>query len=182
MKLPSNIDYTKYHKNDGMNSRFFGKPLWAGLFISILGRYPVIFNSSNEEHVEIKESFKCILESLQFIMPCVFCRKSFQGFLKELPIEKYLVGRIELMYWLYLMKDKVNEKLIKQEQECYKKEKNRLRSLFKQGEMTFEECLFQLQHYKNMEFKTVKTPPFEHVLDYYEKYRAKCMKSLQKCV
>jgi hypothetical protein len=93
-----------------------------------MGRYPYRLNRS-KEHLKIKRQFKALLTSLQDILPCIFCRNSFREFLKQLPIEPFLVGRIELVYWLYLMKDKVNNKLIKQEQQCYNDEKRRLKKL-----------------------------------------------------
>ena len=63
-----------------------------------------------------------MLLSLGYTMPCIYCRESFKKFCKELPIESSLSGRIELMRWLYDLRNKVNEKLIAQEKKCYNDE------------------------------------------------------------
>lgn len=180
--LPSNIDYTKYFSIDGMKSKEFGKPLWKGFFILILGRYPVIIDESNPEHIKIKNAFRQLFESLEILMPCVFCRNSFAGFLQQIPLEPHLIGRIELFYWLYSIKDLVNKKLIKQEVQCYKDEKNKYRNLYYSKKVSLDKCIKHLQEYKQSAFKTIPTPPFETVLEYFEQYRAKCVVKLQKCI
>ena len=114
-------DYSMYTSNDGMNTKVWGPHLWNYLFISILGRYPVKIDINNKEHRKIKHYFKSLLISLQYIMPCIYCRESYKLFIKELPIKPYLIGRIQLMYYVYLLKDKVNKKLQKQEYLNYNK-------------------------------------------------------------
>ena len=112
--LPKGIDYTQYQSTNGMSTKFFGPAAWDFLFVSIIGRYPVKINKKDPEHLLIRKSFKHLMQSLSIVLPCIFCRQSFAGFLKELPLKPFLSGRIELMYWLYLMKDRVNKKLLKQ--------------------------------------------------------------------
>lgn len=109
------MDYTMYATNSGMNTKEWGPGLWKFLFMSILGRYPKKIDEKNREDVALKNYYKDILLNLQYILPCVFCRDSYTIFIQELPIEPFLIGKIELMYWLYLIKDKVNKKLIEQE-------------------------------------------------------------------
>lgn len=115
MKLPKNIDYSKYNSTSGAATSKWGPSCWNFLFTSIIGRYPFKVNKNNPEHVIIQKHFKMLLTKLKHILPCIFCRNSFKKFIKELPIEPYLVGRVQLMFWLYLIKDKVNTKLINQE-------------------------------------------------------------------
>jgi len=182
VKLPSDIDYTKYNSTSGMATKIWGSQLWTSLFTCVMGRYPIKINKKNKEHLKVKKSFKTLLTSLDTIMPCVFCRNSFTVFLKELPIESYLVGRIELMYWLYLMKDKVNNKLLNQEKKCYDDEKKRLKTLYKKGKLTQEDYYKQIEKFKNGSFITQPTPPFNEVLDKYEAIRATCSKRAQACV
>lgn len=179
IKLPENIDYSKYYGASGMNTKFWGSRLWDSLFVSILGRYPVRINTSDD--LEIKQAFKCTLTSLSVMMPCIFCRNSFKGFLEELPIEPYLIGRIELMYWLYQMKDKVNKKLICQENICYNEEKGKLKAMFYTKEITEEEYYKKVKEFKSENFVTIPTPPFQEVLDKYEAQRAVCDKKAKKC-
>ena len=180
--LPKNIDVTKYDSTSGMATKVWGSHLWSSLFTCVMGRYPVKINKKNKEHLKVKKSFKSLLTSLDIIMPCIFCRNSFKLFLKELPIEKYLVGRLELMYWLYLMKDKVNQKLLAQEKQCFEDEKNKLKQLHKSGKINKDEYNVRLGKFKNNEFSTKPTPPFIEVLDKYESIRATCSKRAQSCV
>jgi hypothetical protein len=115
-----------------------------------------------------------MLTGLQYTLPCQFCRASFKQFLVDLPIERYTNSRLNMMLWLYLVKDKVNNKLISQE-------KDYLDSLLQQlasGKITRHEYLKT----KNGCFKTSITPPFEHVLQFYNKFSATCSKDIQKCV
>jgi len=52
--------------------------------------------------------------SVKDILPCKYCRQSFNQYLKELPIEPYITTRDKLIEWIYLIHNKVNEKLRKQ--------------------------------------------------------------------
>ncbi len=109
------MNYKEFLNDSGMNTKEWGPGLWKFLFISILGRYPKKIDEKKREHQIIKKSFKDLLINLEHILPCVFCRDSYKIFITELKIEPFLIGKIELMYWLYLIKDKVNKKLIDQE-------------------------------------------------------------------
>lgn len=179
IKLPEGINYSKYYGASGISTRFFGPRFWDALFVSILGRYPIRINTSDD--LEIKQAFKCTLTSLSVMMPCIFCRNSFKGFLEELPIEPYLIGRIELMYWLYQMKDKVNKKLIKSEHVCYNEEKAKLKAMFYTKEITEQEYYKKVEVFKNENFMTIPTPSFQEVLDKYESQRARCDPRAKKC-
>ena len=179
VKLPEGIDYSKYNGGSGMSTRFWGPRLWDGLFVSILGRYPIRINTSDD--LEIKQTFKTMLTNLSIIMPCIFCRNSFKGFLEELPIEPYLIGRIELMYWLYQMKDKVNKKLICQEGKCYNEEKGKLKAMVYTKEISEKEYYKKVKEFKNDNYVTIDTPSFQEVLDKYEAQRATCDKKAKKC-
>ena len=180
INLPEGIDYSKYYGKSGMSTKHWGSAAWDFLFISIIGRYPVKISNSQED-LEIRDNFKNLFFSLPIILPCIFCRNSFKIFLKELPLEPYLVGRIELMYWLYLMKDKVNKKLICQENICYNDEKKRLKELFYTNQIKENEYYNDIKKFKNENFNTISSPPFEDVLKHYEKYRATCNNKAKKC-
>ena len=179
-ELPKNIDYTKYHSSGGMATSKWGPPCWDFLFTSIIGRYPIKIQTKSDK--EIKKSFKQFLSGLDMILPCIFCRNSLSNFIKELPIEPFLVGRIELVYWLYLIKDKVNNKLICQEKKCYKEEKIKLKELYKEKKITENEYYQKIKETKSKIFVTKKTPTFDQVLDRYEMNRAVCSKKALTCV
>jgi len=181
MELPKNINYSKYCGNGGMSSKHFGPALWNYLFISILGRYPTKIDKNNKEHMEIAKSYYQTIINLVHTLPCIFCRNSFKQFLTELPINSYLRGRIELVYWLYLMKDKVNKKLIKQEQALYDTEKAKLKQLHDDKKINLTTYNKRLEKAKKKIFVTIPSPPFKKVLDRYEQYRAKCVAQTQKC-
>jgi hypothetical protein len=119
---------------------------------------------------------------LKDILPCMYCRDSFKVFLTELPIEPFLIGRIELMYWLYLMKDKVNIKLINQEKKCYNDEKKRLKDLFLNKVLTEQQYYKLTSDFKKQKFITICTPPFKQVLDQYEDFRAECSPKSLSCI
>lgn len=135
-----------------MNTSAWGPSLWKSLFITV-GNYPIKIDETNRLHVAKKRYYKDFLSSLQHILPCKYCRRSYRLFLKELPMKNYLSGRRELMYWLYLIKDKVNKKLIAQERKFPHKDG----------------------------FRTTPSPPFEDVCKYYEQFRAGCSEKTKTC-
>lgn len=179
--LPEGIDYSIYEGDSGMSTKHWGPAAWKFLFTSIMGRYPVKIDMNNAEHILIRNAFKSMLTSLQIVMPCIYCRESFKKFLLDLPIEPYLTGRIELMYWLYMMKDKVNNKLLGQENVCYKEEKLKLKAMYYSGAISEEEYYSKVQAFKEETFNTIPTPPFKEVLDQYESLRAVCSDKAKTC-
>ena len=176
-----NNKYQKFYSNSGMSSSVWGKACWTFLFCSVMGRYPIKIDNNNLLHLELKKDFKALLYSLSNIMPCIFCRDSFVIFLKKFPIERYLAGRIELMYWLYIIKDQVNKKLINQENLIYQQKKIKITNLFNTGIITKKQQKYLKNKCKKQTFSTIKSPSFMHVLNYYEKYRAKCSNKTKTC-
>ena len=61
-----------------------------------------------------KKYYKDFYYGLQHTLPCKYCRASYSKFIKQLPIDPYLVSRRRLAYWVYLMHNKVNAKLRRQ--------------------------------------------------------------------
>ena len=96
-------------------SKEFGSKYWYVLFTMVLGVYPNKIDESNSHHKKLRKIFKYLLFNLRYTLPCSICRISYSKFYSELDINKYLNSKIRLAYWLYLLKDKVNNKLIKQE-------------------------------------------------------------------
>ena len=165
-----------------MATSAWGGHAWNFLFTSIMGRYPVKIDYHSSDDIHIANTFSQMLIGLKDIMPCIYCRKSFENFAKELPIEPYLAGRIELMYWLYLMKNKVNSKLEIQEQKCYTDEKKRLKGLYHHGDISTDEYYSSVKKFKKETFITQPAPPFKEVLDTYENIRAVCSQKSLSCV
>jgi hypothetical protein len=81
------------------------------------------------------------------------------------------------MYWLYLIHDKVNKKLILQETECVKSESKRLRA----SGMSADRLKEAIKKIKQKTLTTKPSPPFEKVLLMYEKQRAGCSKQTMRC-
>jgi len=180
MNLPNNIDYSKYESNNGLSTKHWGKAGWYFLFSCVAG-YPVKIDNTNTEHIKIKREYEKMFSSLAFTMPCIFCRNSFKQFLELVPIKRYLSGRIHLMYWLYLVRDLVNKKLIKQERECYREEKKRLKQLFYSNTISEKEYYKSVQEFKIKTVLTQSSPPFEVILDKYESIRATCSAKSKTC-
>ena len=96
-----------------MDTKAWGPPAWKFMFITV-ANYPLEIDPNNRLHRAKKRHYKNFLVNMKDILPCKYCRRSYSKFLKELPISKFLGSRQKLMYWLYLIKDKVNKKLIAQ--------------------------------------------------------------------
>lgn len=173
--------FKKYEGSNGMNTKFWGKALWNFLFTSVLGRYPVKINPSNSEHQKIKSEYMKLIRSLEYTLPCIYCRNSFSGFLELYPPEDFSGGRIELFYWLYLIKHNVNLKLIAQEKECYLNEKILLQEKLDKKIITKSDYIIKLQKAKKEIFYTVPSPSFLQVLERYETNRAPCSKKNKTC-
>ena len=182
--MKSNDDYTKYHSTSGLSTKAWGPNGWYFLFSCIMGGYPVKIDDKNKQHKEIKRHFKNMMLSLGYAMPCIFCRDSFKEFCKELPIDKHMTGRIELMRWLYEIRNKVNAKLIAQETKCYNDEKKRLKHIYHSSEKSDNDKRIyykNLQEFKQKTFITNSSPSFEEVLDKYESIRAVCSIKAKTC-
>lgn len=179
-----NVDWSKYHSTSGLSTKSWGPNGWYFLFSCIMGGYPVKIDTNNREHKAIRTHFKNMLLSLSYTMPCIFCRNSFKDFCKSLPINQFLIGRIELMYWLYLIRDKVNKKLIAQEKKCYNDEKKRLKHIYYKSKRTNQDkqtYYDNLQTFKRKTFITKPSIPFINVLDKYERIRAVCSAKAKTC-
>jgi hypothetical protein len=176
-------DFSKYNSTSGLSTKSWGPSGWYFLFSCIMGGYPVKLDNKSKDHRVIKRHFKNMLLSLGYTMPCIFCRQSFQEFCKEMPIDNFLSSRIDLMKWLYEIRNKVNQKLIAQEQKCYNDEKKRLKKLYYSNPSDESKRTYykNLQTFREKTFMTTLSPPFEEVLDKYESIRAVCSKRAKTC-
>jgi len=89
-----------------MNVNEWGPGGWTFLH-TITFNYPL--DPTNED----KERYKNFFESIKTILPCKYCRQSFEIYMKYLPIEEFLDSREGVTYWLYRIHDLVNEKVFK---------------------------------------------------------------------
>jgi Erv1 / Alr family len=161
-----------------MNTLAWGPSLWNYSFM-MCRNYPVELDESLLEHRKIKKSTIAFYSSFPDILPCKYCRASFKGFIKEMPIKNYLKGREDITYWLYLMKDKVNTKLINQEKKLFEEELAKLtKERQDKGKKVTKKEVYML---KNKIFITIPTPPFFDVVEHFEQFRAGCSPKSLSC-
>lgn len=162
---------------NGIRTSFWGPPAWKFLFSSIMGSFPVKVDPNNKSHSKIVSSFHSMFKSLQYTLPCGYCRDSYKIFLKELPMVEFSDSRKSMMKWLYLIRDRVNKKLMKQEKECYESEKA---ALMKKN-INPDKLKLILKSIRQTTMITKPSPPFEKVYSLYENQRAGCSKKTKKC-
>lgn len=90
-----------------MDTRFWGPDGWK-LLHSVVENYP-----SRPTKVE-KDTYKIFINSLKYVLPCIYCRRSLEEYTKKLPVDKHLTNKNSLKKWLYLIHNMVNDKLRKQ--------------------------------------------------------------------
>lgn len=90
-----------------MDTTFWGPSGWK-LLHSITNNYPTKPNKTQ------KDTYNLFFNSIKYILPCIYCRRSYTQYLNELPIESYLSSKIKLSEWLYKLHNLVNDKLRKQ--------------------------------------------------------------------
>lgn len=161
----------------GIKTSFWGPHAWQFLFASIAGSFPVKVDKSNKEHVKIVNSYHHMFKSLQYTLPCGYCKDSYKRFLKQIPISDYDHSRKSMMLWLYTIHDLVNQKLIKQERECYEEERLKIIKSNSSNEKKNE----QIKKIKVNILKTKTSPSFEKINSYYESKRAGCTKTSITC-
>lgn len=106
--------------------------------------------------------YKKYFEILGDMLPCKYCRDSYAQYIQEIPIQRFLDSDRSMIMWVYLIKDKVNKKLMAQEQAAAMQEVRQRcsrRSLCQQHEI---DAILKKHIY------TQPSPPFEEI---YEKYR-----------
>ena len=90
-----------------MNTYIWGPPLWR-----------LIHSVSYCAKAPHADELALFFLSFKNVLPCIYCRKSFEEFEKQLSKNKLLSQIIqdnELFQWSYSLHDMVNEKLDKQE-------------------------------------------------------------------
>ena len=90
-----------------MDTTFWGPDGWI-LLHTITYFLPEKLNSKEQKLVRL------FYENVSKILPCKYCRNSNQKYMKSLPIEKYSSTRVNMNMWIYLLHNKVNNKLRRQ--------------------------------------------------------------------
>lgn len=90
-----------------MQTTKWGPPGWR-LLHSISSIYPTDPNPQD------RYIYQFFFTQISNVLPCIYCRQSYRQFIAELPIQPWLDSRQSLMYYLYLIHNKVNDKLRQQ--------------------------------------------------------------------
>ena len=98
-------------RDNGMMTSVWGPTGWAfGHAITFGYPYKIDFNCKHHVH-RLKETKK-FFKSMGNVLPCKYCRQSYNQFLKELPLtDDILYSRKKLTKWFYDIHNKVNTKL-----------------------------------------------------------------------
>ncbi len=169
--------------SSGIKTKMFGPPMWDSFFWMILGAYPERYDPHDPDHIATRDAFVTIFRGLMYTLPCKFCRDSYVGFYNQLPIGHYTSSRIRLAFWLYLMKDMVNAKLIGQEIETFNKAHRELYEHYAHGRISSKDYSISRDKMHISIMCTIPSPPFEDVLRKYERGRAtSCSTQAKKCV
>lgn len=102
-----------YNSSSGMVTSVWGPPLWFSLHVMSFN-YPV--NPTSEQ----SQQYYAYFTSLQWTLPCKYCRDNYAKNLEELPLDKkVLKNRESFSRWLYNMHNKVNINLGKETYKTY---------------------------------------------------------------
>lgn len=84
-----------------MNTSFWGKDGWKLL-------HSIAYSYNDEQKV----CYKTFFNSIQHILPCIYCRRSYKKFIDMYPIQNET--KKDLVKWIYTIHNCVNDKLRKQ--------------------------------------------------------------------
>ncbi len=87
-----------------MDTTFWGPDGWK-LLHSIAINYPSKPNNT------IKNTYKLFFNSLKYVLPCIYCRRSYTEYIALLPIDDYLTSKNKMSEWVYKLHNLVNDKL-----------------------------------------------------------------------
>ena len=95
------------HANNGLITKIWGPHLWKSLHYISFG-YPI--DPTDDD----KKNYKNFFTSLSYVLPCKYCRDSYQYFINSEPTEindNIFTNRDTLTEWLYHLHERVNQKL-----------------------------------------------------------------------
>lgn len=107
-----------------MNQNIWGPHLWFSL-------HTISFNYPIKPSKDDIDNYKSFFLSLKTVIPCSVCKKNYIRHLNEMPIDKALESRKDLVYWMIDLHNTVNgetgkkivspETVIKKYEDVYKK-------------------------------------------------------------
>lgn len=97
--------------DNGLMTKIWGPPGWLFLHCVTMG-YPNKLNLTDKKHLFRKDETKKFFESLGNVLPCRYCRDSYNEYIQKVPItDDILSSRENLAKWLYDIHNLVNKKL-----------------------------------------------------------------------
>lgn len=160
----------KITATSGVKTRVWGPHFWRTLFFVAMN-YPNEVSDSKCDQV-IRRQYYNFYQSLQWTLPCGWCLESYRRFWKEDDILKYMDSRIDLLRWVYELKDKVNKKLIFQEKQQLSAVKQQLNLQLQAKKITAKQMQSMLTQATSRICRTQKSPTFKQVLDSLAEHRA----------
>lgn len=163
----------------GVRTTSWGGPLWHATFCMAI-------NYDDHPSRNKKQIYSNYFDLLGQILPCYFCRRYYEDCKIVLPLDQFLNDAtidFPVMRWLYLLKDLVNKKLIRQEHECFRRECTKIDN---DDALNHRAKSYRKRKLRAKIFYTQPSPPFEEVLAYYTSLKSTCEsteinKSLQSC-
>jgi hypothetical protein len=89
-----------------MDTSKWGKPGWKLVHSIAL----CCDNMDDKEYQQSKKYIKRFYTSIKHLLPCIYCRRSYTSYIKELPIDPF-IDKQQIFKWTYLIHNKVNSKL-----------------------------------------------------------------------
>jgi hypothetical protein len=103
----------EFDSNDGMLTSVWGPSMWHSLH-TISFNYPV--KPTKQDKTRYLEFFK----SLQFILPCKYCRDNYKKNIKQVPLNmNTMKNRHTFSLWLYNLHEEINKMLGKKSNLSY---------------------------------------------------------------
>lgn len=104
--------FEKLQDETAVRTSVWGPATWFFLHNMAMA-YPKLINENNPEHIRKKDSMFAFLSNLGNVLPCGLCSASYNQYIKEpfYNINKYLDSRAKLARFIYLIHERVNEKL-----------------------------------------------------------------------
>jgi len=96
--------------DNGMMTKVWGPTGWLFLHCVTFG-YPYAINPENPEHQTKAEDYYNFFYYLGKVMPCLYCRESYQDFFNDHDLRRHLQNRSQISEWLYTIHNRVNHKL-----------------------------------------------------------------------
>jgi len=96
--------------DNGLMTRLWGPSGWLFLHCITFG-YPFKIDPKNPEHIAKQNDYYRFFYYLGKVLPCKYCRNSYDDFFASNSLVNHLGSREELAKWLYNIHNLVNDKL-----------------------------------------------------------------------